>query len=252
MKAVFNITLPTSWDELTDKQLLMVFDLFSRELSSAEAKTLCLMKWNHLKVLATLPRHRFIIRRKREAEVVLSARQIQQATSVLDYLDAFAPIPVRISRIGKHRALPADFEKVPFEQYLFVDNVFQGYLNTQANELLLQMAQILYGSDKVKPTRAHLVGIFYWMASLKQYFAREFPNFYKPASQSSDGNLLGSPEQDTYTQLRDTTNAMIRALTGGDITKEERILKMDTWRALTELDAKAREAEALRKATKKP
>ena len=41
---------------------------------------------------------------------------------------------------------------------------------------------------------------------------------------------------------------MIRALTGGDITKEERIMKMDTWRALTELDAKAREAEELRKA----
>ena len=29
-------------------------------------------------------------------------------------------------------------------------------------------------------------------------------------------------------------------------------MKMDTWRALTELDAKAREAEELRKAAKKP
>ena len=45
---------------------------------------------------------------------------------------------------------------------------------------------------------------------------------------------------------------MIRALTGGDITKEAAIMKMDTWRALTELDAKAREAEELRKAAKKP
>lgn len=247
----FNILLPTSWPELSDKQLLMVYGLFARDLSAAEVKTLCVMKWNHLKVLSTLPRHRFLIKRGKE-QVVLRVRQIQQATSVLDFLDSFAPMPIRIARIGKHCALPADFEKVPFEQYLFVDNLFQGYLNTQQDELLLQMAQILYASDHVKPSKAHLVGIFYWMASLKQYFASLFTNFYKPAPAKGEANLLGSSQPDIYSQLRDSTNAMIRALTGGDITKEERILKMDTWRALTELDAKAKEAEELRKAYKKP
>ena len=251
MEAVFNISLPTTWDELSDTQLLMVYSLFSRDLSSAEVKTLCLMKWNHLKVLATLPDHCFLLKRGKE-EVVIRTRQIQQATSVLDFLDSFAPMPVRISRIGKYRALPADFEKVPFEQYLYVDNLFQGYLNTQQDELLLQMAQILYRSDHVKPSRAHLVGIFYWMASLKQYFASLFSNFYKPAPAKGEDNLLGGGQSDIYSQLRDSTNAMIRALTGGDITKEGRILKMDTWRALTELDAKAREVEEFRKATKKP
>jgi hypothetical protein len=115
----FNIALPTSWPEFSDKQLLMVYGLFARDLSAAEVKSLCLMKWNHLKVLASLPRHRFLIKRGKE-QVVLRVRQIQQATSVLDFLDSFAPMPIRISRIGKHRALPADFEKVPFEQYLFV------------------------------------------------------------------------------------------------------------------------------------
>jgi hypothetical protein len=42
----FNITLPTSWAELSDKHLHMVYSLFARDLSSAEVKTLCLMKWN--------------------------------------------------------------------------------------------------------------------------------------------------------------------------------------------------------------
>lgn len=248
---VFNITLPTSWAELTDMQLHMVYSLFSRDLSSAEVKTLCMMKWNGLKVLNKLPDKRFLIKRGKEV-VPLSTRQIQQAASALDFLNSFAPMPVRISRIGKHRALPADFEKVPFEQFLYLENLFQGYLNTQSDELLLQMAQVLYASDHVKPDKAQLVGIFYWIASLKQYFAGLFSNFYMPAGANSDDNLLGSGQPDIYRQLRDTTNAMIRALTGGDITKEERIMKMDTWRALTELDAKAREAEELRKAIKKP
>ena len=62
-----NITLPTSWAELSDKQLLMVYGLFARDLSAAEVKTLCLMKWNGLKVLATLSRHRFLIKRRKRA-----------------------------------------------------------------------------------------------------------------------------------------------------------------------------------------
>ena len=219
-------------------------------MSAAEVKTLCLMKWNGLKVLSQLPDKHFLIKRGKEV-VPLTARQIQQATSVLDFLDSFAPTPVRIAQIGKYHALPADFEKVPFEEYLYVENLFQGYLNTQSDELLLQMAQVLYASDHVKPDKAQLIGIFYWMASLKQYFAGQFPNFYKPTSNSED-NLLGNGQPDIYRQLRDSTNAMIRALTGGDITKEATIMKKDTWRALTELDAKARDAEELRKATKKP
>ena len=227
MEAVFNISLPTSWAELTDKQLHMTYNLFARDLSAAEVKTLCLMKWNGLKVLSPLPDKRFLIKRGKEV-VPLSTRQIQQATSVLDFLDSFAPMPVRIARIDKYHALP------------------------QSDELLQQMAQVLYGRDHIKPSKAHLVGIFYWMASLKQYFARLFPNFYKPASDNSNGNLLGNGQSDIYSQLRDSTNAMIRALTGGDISKEDAIMKMDTWRALTELDAKAREVEELRKVTKKP
>lgn len=42
-------------------------------------------------------------------------------------------------------------------------------------------------------------------------------------------------------------NAQIRALTKGDITKEKEILSLDTWRALTELDAQAKEYEEMKK-----
>lgn len=245
----FDITLPTSWTELNDSQLHLVYTLFAADYTAAEVKALCLLKWNRLKVVATLPNSLFMMKSSRRVFLVTS-RQLCAAIAALDFLDDFPPLPVRISRIGKHRAAAADFANVPFEQYLFVENLFQGYLNTQQLELLQQIAEVLYSSTHLKPTQAHLVGTFYWMASLKQYFAKEFPNFFKPAAQESDGNLLGTPHQSTYVQLRDSTNAMIRALTGGDITKESRILKMDTWRALTELDAKAREAEELRKITK--
>ena len=43
--------------------------------------------------------------------------------------------------------------------------------------------------------------------------------------------------------MRKVIDAQIRALTKGDIVKEELVLQQDCWRALTELDALAREAE---------
>ena len=46
-------------------------------------------------------------------------------------------------------------------------------------------------------------------------------------------------------ELRDITFSQLRALTGGDITKEEDVLNADTWSALSELNAKAREAEEM-------
>jgi hypothetical protein len=45
MKAVFNINLPTSWDQLTDEQLHLVYSLFASDFSSEEIKTICLLKW---------------------------------------------------------------------------------------------------------------------------------------------------------------------------------------------------------------
>ena len=244
-----NLHLPTCWAELTDSQLHLVFTLLARDISAAEVKTLCLCKWNGLKVLASLPGKRFITKMKGGSVVTLNARQIQQAISVLDFLDTFPHIPVRISKIGRHHAIAADFQQVPFEQYLYVDNLFQGYLHTQSDELLLQIAQVLYACENIKPDKAQLIGVFYWMASLKQFFAGLFSNFYKPVP-SDVGNLLGNGQSDIYRQLSDSTNALIRALTGGDITKESAIMQMDTWRALTELDAKARESESLKRASK--
>ena len=88
--------------------------------------------------------------------------------------------------------------------------------------------------------------MFYWWASLKEYFSRLFPNFFVPASAPEDGNLLGNPKP-IGKQLRDAMNAQNRALTKGDITKEKEVMAMPTQRALTELDALAEEAEEIKR-----
>ena len=50
--------------------------------------------------------------------------------------------------------------------------------------------------------------------------------------------------------LQEAMDAQIRALTKGDVTKEAEVLQLDTWRALTELNAQAKEYEELRRNNK--
>lgn len=239
------IKLPASWSELDDGQLAMVFRLIARELTAPEIQTICLIRWNKLKVIGqTDDKHFYWIKYMRQVHRV-SARQIQQAASEMAFIENVPDAPVRLSRIGKHLPLAADFNEVPFEIFLYGENLYQGYLHTENLELLQELVQILYQSDDIKPERYHCLMAFYWFAALKTMFARQFTHFFQPIESVQDANLLQN--KSLYQKLRDTMNAQIRALTGGDITKEPTILKMDTWRALTELDAKAEEVENLKK-----
>ena len=148
-------------------------------------------------------------------------------------------------RIGRYRPFAADFSEVAFEKFIICDNLYQGYLATQRDDLLVGLSSILYNHN-LSPhnlSPAHRVSVFYWFASVKDLFARQYSNFFQPSAQPE--NLLGGSRLPTGAQIQQSVNAMIRALTKGDITKEREILSLDTHRALTELDAQAKEYREL-------
>jgi len=130
MEAFFNINLPTSWQSLSDRQLLHFFTLLSKDHSFEEILTLCLLHWGNLRVLRRLPSNDYLVkqRAKPKTEAVLSLRQIQNATNTLAFLKSFPPFPTRITLIGKAKAITADFQGVPFSTFISVDNYYQGFL----------------------------------------------------------------------------------------------------------------------------
>ena len=247
MEAFFNLSLPKDWQSLSDSQLQYFFTQLSHDLPMEEILTLCLFKWADLRVLSKTHDSSYLVKHRQapKHETTLTIRQVQAATASLDFLRQFDPLPVRITKIGRATAGEADFQGVPFTTYISADNYYQGFLHTKNEALLKDLATLLY--PKVKSTPL-LLNAFYWFSSLKHYFARLFPHFLQPMSSSSE-DLLGyaPPIGDV---LRTAMNAQIRALTGGDTTKEEAVLSMDTWRALTELDAKAKEVEDIKRQTK--
>ena len=239
-----DLKLPTGWEDLTDKQLRSVYGMIAYGMSSAKLKAYCLFNWSNLKILHKYGNDWFCKHGKQK--FILTAEQVEQATHALDWLENVPSMPVRISRIGKHRAVKADFEGVPFETFIVCDNLYQGYLATKQDNLLDEMAAHLYESDDIKLCDKERVSVFYWFASLKGLFAKVFKHFFQPIDTASgaDGNMI-EHSGSQYELLQNAVNAQIRALTKGDVTKEQQVLSLDTWRALTELDCQAREFEEL-------
>ena len=241
MKTVIDLSVPKSWQELPDKELRYVFRLLNGSFTITQVKARCLLRWAGMRVLRQ-EGALFVVRYKKQV-FPISALQITEAISNLEWLGAFPSVPVRLSRIGFHRAVRADLQNVTFEDFLTLDNLYQGYLQTQKADLLHDMALILYQARFIRLTKEEATCIFYWFTSVKRYFASLFTNFF---SSATDGEAFAP----SFKQLQDNVNTQIRALTGGDITKEREVLRMDCWRALTELDAKAKDYDELKKVTK--
>lgn len=234
-----NFIVPQGWHDLSDKQLRYVYQLFSQDYSADEVKTLCLLRWTGTKVIGRQDSGSFLLKK---GDTIFEVTAVTLATLLphLDWLGSMPPAPTRPAKLKHRLAIAADFAEVPFEQFIIVDNLYQGYLQTQEDNLLDEIASVVYPGIKTPLATDERIAIFYWVASLKDYFARRYPDFFQP-TEYTDRNLLRAPSMNVEAAM----NAQIRALTKGDVTKEAEVLALDTHRALTELNAQAREYQEL-------
>lgn len=159
----FSISLPKSWSELSDQQLLFFFRQVARDLPMNEVLALCVCKWAEIVVLCHADKHSCLVKdRKSKRQVVLADWQVTFAARQLAFLESFAPMPVRIAVIGGASAVAADLQAVPFEDYLACENYYQGFLHTQSMKCLAEMAHLLYPklSDKACLEKAELLSVF--------------------------------------------------------------------------------------------
>ena len=244
-----DFTVPKGWHILPDKQLRFIYQLLSADCSADEIKILCLFRWNGIKVIGRQPSGTYILK-KAKTIFETTPMALAEILTYLDWLDTIPTLPVRISKIKRCPALPADFSEVPFETFIISDNLYQGYLQTQDDNLLDQLGATLYGKEiSFKPYER--ISIFYWFASLKDWLGKKYSEFFQPMEAATGGsstqslgsakNLLAAPSMNVEAAM----NAQIRALTKGDITKEAEVLALDTHRALTELNAQACEYKEL-------
>lgn len=247
-----DISLPKSWHELTQRQLKQVYKTISSGLPSLDARLALAIRWSPLR-----PTRRFStfkIRRKTETGkwktelLSLSPEDLHSLADALSWIDTLPLTPSRPDKIGGASALSPLLYELDFETFLSLDNLFQGYNSKNDPVLLDRMFRILYPNYSFLIPHPSLskdfrrTVVIYWFAALKQALARLFPNFLQP--------LPNNRKQATGNPM-DSVNTMLRVLTKGDITKEAEVRRMPCHRALTELDALARESEELRRRLKK-
>ena len=246
------LSAPRSWAELTHEQWRYVLTMLTQRLS-LEVKILMLLRFCgiHVKGKRSDGLFRCLVPEgNKQRKVDLTAWQVQQALHTFDYIDSYDEYTVRLDSVGELHAVDSLLHEVPFSAYLAMEKYYQGFLRNRNNtELLEKLGQLLYVTrdgkyeDKQKFSEVERLHCFLWYSYVKKQFARYFPNFFRPVSAALD--------KGTELAILDQMNVQIRALTGGDVTKEEAVMKMDCWRALTELDAKAREAAEIKKMNKK-
>lgn len=229
-----DITVPTCWRELDQKQLhYACWLLSSGHYTPDQIKSLCLIRWGKL---------------TQSQLDVLKPEQIAVFLPIMDWLLSIPESPVCLEKIQGHEAQEnTDFQGLRFEDYLVIEAQYQGYLRHKDIDFLNDISRILYGK-RLELSAPEAYSVFLWVASVKQLFASRFPHFFVPAP--VDENKEES-DAAVFEKLRSARNMQIRALTKGDITKEKEIYGMDVWRALTELDAQAEEYNELKRIQQK-
>lgn len=237
-----NINIPTSYSELTQEQLRQLLGWLV-QLSPLEVKIRMLLRWCGIGI-AVKTEHGFKCYRGKEV-FYLQSWQVQWCIQQLQFIDKYEEYDVRLDAVAHLVPVDALLHKVPFKAYLAMEKYYQGFIRNKENTLLLErLGQLLYTTadgeyDRtVTFSEAERMNAFLWFSYCKKKFAQFFPHFFRPAGGSSSATELSIIEQ---------MNVQIRALTDGDVTKEEYIMNIDCWRALTELDAKAHDAQKLKK-----
>ncbi len=243
-----NLWLPKSWAQLTDSDRLWLFDLMrNANHTPIELKTLAFVHFTGIRLIEQAPQGWLYTTRTgllRRSRGWLHAWQVRYYIGLLDYIAEEPHQAVQVAQIGRYHAVNAELHDVPFETYLMCENLYQGYIATKRPECLQRMARLLYADRSGRPPKMHrwnkaeLFSVFFWWYSLKCVYAVRFPHFFRRV-ESADGAVGKTPDMTTI------MNAEIRALTAGDVTKERQVFALDAYRALTELNEKAREAREL-------
>lgn len=237
-----NVNLPKKWAELSQKELKAYYKIVClySDMKSVPDLRLALFA-----VCSGARIERYdkktdtaVIRFSRNfktTKVAVSSSDLNELLSPLDFIFSPGDDPVMLDRVCGCRAdVDAKLHGLSFDAYLSLENRYQGFLSSENPDALLPVAELVY--HKFDPGKHHLepfeiFGLIQWIVQVKSMFARQFPNFFRPSSGESGASMLES------------MNNQIRALTGGDVVKEADVFATDCWRALTELDYKAKEAE---------
>ncbi len=238
----FSIRVPASWMELSRSEVKWLLrNLTSYRGSLPMLKAHALMRFSGLRSINGF-----------------SPEELALLLQRLDWIDQPLQYPWRPSRIAGRIPVEASLKNLPFGKFLALDNLYAGMISRMAasqnrssfrdksvRKIAGAVADILIGRPRLPISPGNIHAFILWIQAAKSALQKQFPELY--VEPHDDGSLAPDNSEISPKKLYDSMNAQIRALTKGDITKEEKILELPTERALVELNALAREYNDLKK-----
>ncbi len=232
---VLRLSCPQSWQEMTQEQLRYTLTLMAEGCKGVELRTRLLFHFTGI-----------TIHEKKGSgwqcsvggrACLLRTWQVQSMTKQLEYVDSPEAMDVRLESVQGFKAVDIWLHRVPFKNYLIMEKYYQMYIDNPKPDYVVKLAGQLYDERISRLDAAEELGCVLWYGSVKRLFARVFHHFFRP----TDGQTVKP------VAWVEQMNAQVRALTDGDVTKEATVERIDCWRALTELDAKAADLQELKR-----
>jgi len=177
-----------------------------------------------------------------EGVYYIASWQVQALISQFDFIGRPEECGVRLDDVGGLKAVDKLLHGVSFLQFLECEKYYQLAIGVQEPRYADELARRLYRTGDGEPAPSLVLddserlGTLMWYGHVKSVMAVHFKHFFRKTSGGAHAPLTGLA-------FLEAMNAQVRALTDGDVTKEQQVFDTDCWRALTELDQKAREAE---------
>lgn len=241
-----NVTLPTCWAELTQEQLRMAYQILETSTSTTEAQTLVMLAvldWD----VEYMRDGRWSVHCGKTHFVTTAEDMSRLVGSMAWVTEQLGREAVCIEEIDGATAMSRMLYGATLEEYLTCENLYQGFLVTRDSELVRRMAEVLYRKPGIRIAKYEETSVVCWWSGVKEMFATQFGNFMKPVENAVQEEI---DIMEAGRRAKESMNAIIRALTKGDVTKNAAVLAAQVWDCFVELDAICRESDELKKSRK--
>ena len=247
------LTVPRGYSEMNEKQLRYVAALQVSGQSEEKLRTKCFIRFSGIKPIANTGDTYYFIRPKFKGTFSMTAESVAYFSKKMDWISKHYIGITPIQRIGRYQAVDRLLRDTTFAQYLEMENFYQAFLFTKKEEFLHKLMATLYlkctkydgnltekrANRFARASEVDKIATIMWIMGIKEYFKIKFKNLFV--------SYASGEETDEAPDMFEIINSQVRALSNGDITKEDDILKKQTWSALKELDNKAKETKNLTK-----
>lgn len=238
-----NVSVPRSWGELTVTQFKAVCNMFADVIYADSFDAILFLYLSGINYVGkneqgkVLVRHEGILYVVNEYAFAAAPDHIKWVHEVAQLKDL-----EKLVKAVHKSAIDLRMESLSLAQFLSADSVYSGYVATHKPDLADRLVRFLYPKiRKIKPWYRPAAVI--WFSALKNYLMHRFPDLYaEPDRSDIFSSVNASPSA-----VREQIDAMVRALTKGDVTMEERVLAVPVYRALSELNQLAKEYKDLKK-----